>query len=80
VHAKATIPGKTCFSEFFRARLQRPRVRILLGHLQAGAFITKFRKTFTREEMNDDLEIVPARHQDARDDSEYDEILPTSPP
>jgi hypothetical protein len=55
-------------------------LRILLGHLQAGSFITKFRKVFTREEMNDDLEIVSAHHQDARDDSEYDEILPVSPP
>jgi hypothetical protein len=55
-------------------------LRILLGHLHAGSFITKFRKVFTREEMNDDLEIVSARHQDARDDSEYDEILPVSPP
>jgi hypothetical protein len=55
-------------------------LRILVGHLQAGAFITKFRKTFTREEMDEDLEIVPARYQDARDDSEYDEILPASPP
>ena len=55
-------------------------LRILLGHLHAGSFITKFRKVFTREEMNDDLEIVSAHHQDARDDSEYDEILPVSPP
>ena len=55
-------------------------LRILLGHLQAGSFITKFRKIFTRDEMNDDLEIVAANHQDIRDDSEYDEILPVSPP
>src|SRR5206468_12114485 len=33
----------------------------LAGHLQAGLFITKFRKIFMREEMNDDLEIVAAR-------------------
>jgi hypothetical protein len=48
--------------------------------LQAGLFITKFRKIFARDEMNDDLLIVPARYHDAEDDSEYEEILPTSPP
>jgi hypothetical protein len=52
----------------------------LAGHLQAGLFITKFRKIFARDEMNDDLLIVPARYNDAEDDSEYEEILPTSPP
>jgi hypothetical protein len=52
----------------------------LAGHLQAGLFITKFRKTFARDEMNDDLVMVPARYGDADDDSEYQEILPTSPP
>src|SRR5882724_9092060 len=52
----------------------------LAGHLQAGLFITKFRKIFARDEMNDDLLLVPARYQDAVDDSEYEEILPTSPP
>jgi hypothetical protein len=52
----------------------------LAGHLQAGLFITKFRKTFTRDEMNDDLELVPARLGQEEDTSEYQEILPTSPP
>jgi hypothetical protein len=52
----------------------------LAGHLQAGMFITKFRKTFTRGEMEDDLVIVAARLGDHEDDSEYEEILPTSPP
>jgi hypothetical protein len=52
----------------------------LAGHLQAGAFITKFRKIFTRGEMNDDLLIVAARLGQGQDDSEYEEILPTSPP
>jgi hypothetical protein len=52
----------------------------LMGHLQAGLFITKFRKTFTRDEMNDDLLIVAARMGQAEDTSEYQEILPTSPP
>jgi len=52
----------------------------LAGHLQAGLFITKFRKIFARDEMNDDLLMVPARYQDAVDDSEYEELLPVSPP
>jgi hypothetical protein len=52
----------------------------LMGHLQAGLFITKFRKTFTRDEMNDDLLIVAARLGQEEDTSEYEEILPTSPP
>ncbi len=50
------------------------------GHVQAGQFITKFRKIFARDEMNDDLLMVPARYNDAVDDSEYEELLPVSPP
>jgi hypothetical protein len=52
----------------------------LSGHMQAGLFITKFRKIFARDEMNDDLVMVPARYNDAEDDSEYQELLPVSPP
>ncbi|HYV35063.1 MAG TPA: DUF2330 domain-containing protein [Gemmataceae bacterium] len=52
----------------------------LAGHLQAGLFVTKFRKVFTRDEMNDDLLIIAARLGDQDDFSEYEEILPTSPP
>ena len=52
----------------------------LAGHLQDGLFITKFRKIFSRGEMNADLLIVPARYGDAEDSSEYQEQLPTSPP
>jgi hypothetical protein len=52
----------------------------LAGHVRAGLFITKFRKIFARDEMNDDLLIVPARYGDAEDDSEYEELLPVSPP
>jgi hypothetical protein len=55
-------------------------LRELAGHIQTGLFITKFRKTFTRDEMNEDLPIVPARLGDQEDNSEYEEILPTSPP
>ena len=59
---------------------QVQQLSLLLGHLQAGAFITKFRKTFTRDEMNDDLLIVAARLGQEEDNSEYEEMLPTSPP
>jgi hypothetical protein len=55
-------------------------LRQLSGHIQANLFITKFRKTFARDEMNDDLVIVPARYNDAEDNSEYEELLPVSPP
>ena len=56
------------------------KLRELSGHLQAGLFITKFRKIFARDEMNDDLELVAARLGQNEDNSEYEEILPTSPP
>jgi hypothetical protein len=56
------------------------QLKILLGHLKEGQFVTKFRKTFTKAEMNDDLLIVPAKMGEAVDSSEYEEILPTSPP
>ncbi len=55
-------------------------LKLLAGHLKEGQFLTKFRKTFTKGEMNDDLLIVPARLGQAVDSSEYQEILPTSPP
>src|SRR5205085_852625 len=34
------------------------------GHVREGSFITKFRKIFLRDEMNEDLELVPARYGD----------------
>jgi hypothetical protein len=52
----------------------------MLGHLEIGQFITKFRKIFTRGEMNEDLLLIPARVGDEQDESEYEEILPASPP
>jgi hypothetical protein len=55
-------------------------LKLLAGHLKDGQFVTKFRKTFTKGEMDDDLLIVPAKLGKAEDHSEYEEILPTSPP
>jgi hypothetical protein len=56
------------------------QLKLLLGHLREGQFLAKFRKTFTKEEMDDDLILVPAAIGRAKDESEYEEILPTSPP
>src|SRR5262249_32066341 len=56
------------------------QLKVLAGHLKEGQFVTKFRKTFVKSEMDDDLLIVPAKLGDAEDRSEYQEILPTSPP
>jgi hypothetical protein len=56
------------------------QLRLLAGHLKEGQFVTKLRKTFTKPEMNEDLLIVPAKLGDVVDNSEYEEILPTSPP
>jgi hypothetical protein len=56
------------------------QLKVLAGHLKEGRFLTKFRKTFTKSEMEDDLLIVPAKLGSAEDHSEYEEILPTSPP
>jgi len=56
------------------------QLKILSGHLKEKQFVTKIRKTFTRGEMNEDLEIVPAKLGGAEDHSEYEEVLPTSPP
>jgi hypothetical protein len=56
------------------------QLKVLAGHLKEGQFLTKFRKTFTKGEMDDDLLLVPAKLGQAEDHSEYEEILPTSPP
>jgi hypothetical protein len=55
-------------------------LKILVGHLHEGEFVTKLRKTFTKDEMADDLILVPARVGGINDKSEYEEVLPTSPP
>jgi len=55
-------------------------LKILKGHLKSGQFVTKVRKSFAKGEMDDDLHLVPAKVGDAEDKSEYEEVLPTSPP
>jgi hypothetical protein len=51
----------------------------LVGHLRPGQFLTKLRKTFTRDELSDDLRLVPARLGNVEDASEYTEELAASP-
>jgi hypothetical protein len=52
----------------------------LTGHLRSGQWLTRFRKVFRREEMNEDLLLLPARLGLRDDFSEYVEMLPASPP
>jgi hypothetical protein len=91
---RAAIAAKVISARLQRSRQLRPdgylvreapaknvqQLRLLVGHLKEGQFLTKFRKTFTRDEMDDDLILVPAMVGNAKDQSEYVEILPTSPP
>lgn len=56
------------------------KLTILRGHLKEGYYLTKFRKQFHRSEMTQDIQFVSASYQGARDDLEYVQILPTSPP
>jgi hypothetical protein len=92
--ARATAIAKIIRARLAKAQKDRPigylvreapaddvkNLQQLSGHLTLDWFITKFRKIFARDEMNDDLLIVPARYNGAEDRSEYEEILPTSPP
>jgi hypothetical protein len=92
--AKVTRAFQTIADRIAKSRRERPggylvreapeadvkALKQLVGHLQEGQFVTKFRKTFTRAEMTDDLVILPAKLGNAEDRSEYTEVLPTSPP
>src|SRR5262249_55706303 len=49
-------------------------------HSKEGQSVTKSRKTFIKAERDDDLLIAPASLGDAEARSEYEEILPPSPP
>ncbi len=49
----------------------------LKGHLQKGEWVTKFRKILRKDEMTDDLTLVPVP---AGKEEEYVRIMPTSPP
>jgi hypothetical protein len=91
---KAQAIFKVIQARLDRARQERPigylvreapaedvrALQQLAGHVREGSFITKFRKIFLRDEMNEDLDILPARYGDGEDTSEYQELLPVSPP
>jgi hypothetical protein len=49
----------------------------LKGHLRKGKWLTKFRKVLRKDEMTDDLVLVPVSEAEEQD---YVRILPTSPP
>jgi hypothetical protein len=49
----------------------------LKGHLQKGKWLTKFRKQIRKDEMADDLVLVPVAEGQEQD---YTRIMPTSPP
>jgi hypothetical protein len=56
------------------------KLKLLKGMVQPGQFVTKIRKVFHKDEMNEDLEFVRARVGDKDDEMAYFSILPTSPP
>jgi hypothetical protein len=56
------------------------KLKLLRGHVRKGQFVTKVRKVFAKGEMGADLEFIRAKLGDADDDTEYVQILPTSPP
>jgi uncharacterized protein DUF2330 len=49
----------------------------LKGHLQGGMWLTKFRKSFRKAEMTQDLDLAPVAEADQQ---EYVRLFPTSPP
>jgi hypothetical protein len=56
------------------------KLGLLKGYLQPNWYLTKFRKQFGKAEMTHDLTLVPAKVLGLREDIDYTEILPTSPP
>ena len=56
------------------------KLKLLKGHVRKGQFVTKLRKVFHKDEMNEDLVFVRATLDGRDDDVEYYSILPTSPP
>jgi hypothetical protein len=71
-------PGGVLVREAPAAEVKK--LHVLQEHLRPGRFLTKFRKAFTAEEMNEDPVVGPARYGDVEDVSEYTERLPAAPP
>ncbi|HTB62744.1 MAG TPA: DUF2330 domain-containing protein, partial [Opitutales bacterium] len=57
---------------------QVEKLKQLDGTLQTGKYLTKIRKIFSEDELNDDLVFVPAAVSNTPDDMEYYETLPTT--
>jgi hypothetical protein len=55
------------------------KLKVLLPYLREGEFVTKLHKIFTRDELNEDLLLGPAKLGAAEDASEYTERLPIAP-
>ncbi|MBY0525440.1 MAG: DUF2330 domain-containing protein [Gemmataceae bacterium] len=55
-------------------------LKTLTPVVQEGKYLTRLRKVFSRDEMNDDLILQRSKWGLAEDDSEYTELLPASPP
>jgi hypothetical protein len=73
------LEGKKAFNRDAPAEDVK-NLKLLKGHIKQGQFITKVRKVFAKDEMDDDLEFVPAQVNGKEDAIEYYSILPTSPP
>ncbi len=54
-------------------------LRLLKGHIRKGQFVTKIRKIFSKREMKEDVEFSRALLGKRDDDTEYFQLLPTSP-
>jgi hypothetical protein len=50
---------------------------VLRGHLKEGQYLTKFTRTFTKAEMNEDMVMVQAKAGNVEDRSEHEELLRT---
>ncbi len=57
---------------------QTDKLKLLKGSVEQGQVITKIRKVFTHDELNDDLVFVNAEINGKPDDTEYYETLPTT--
>jgi len=82
---KLTAQRLECLSDPSKYNREAPpeekkRLSLLRGHLKEGWYLTKLRKSFRKDEMTHDLDLVPARINQVKDELDYVSILPTSPP
>ena len=67
-HRRRTSRSWTAASAFNRKAPKEDveKLKLLKGHVSKGQFVTKFRKVFTKAEMEEDLEFVRAKLGRAR--------------